>query len=62
MTSIVIMINYLEKTLKKELNNKKHNTVLQFLLHFLKNDKLSHGAINVATIKCNVHHTIIPRL
>lgn len=56
------MNNNLENTLKKEMNNKERNAVLQFLLQNLKNDKLSHGAINAAAIKLNVLRSTISRL
>ena len=48
---MVILSNNFENTLKKEMNNKECNIVLQFLLQHLKNDKLSHHAINAAAIK-----------
>lgn len=56
------MDNNLENTLKKEMNTKERNAVLQFLLQHLKNDKPSYGAINAAAIKFNVHRSTISRL
>ena len=56
------MNSNLENTLKQEMNDKERNAVLQFLLQHLKNDKLSHGAINAAAIKFNVHRSTISRL
>ena len=53
---IEILNNRLENTLKKEINNKMLTTVFQFLLQYLKNNKLSHGAKSAAAIKFNVHH------
>ena len=44
------MSNSFENTLK-EMNDNERNIVLQFLVQHLKNDNLSHDAINAETNK-----------
>ena len=61
-TVIENMSNNFENILKKEMNNKVRNTIFQFLLQLLENDKLSHGAINAAAIKFNVYWSTISHL
>ena len=61
-TIIEIMSKSLKNAQKKEINNKVHNTVFQFLLQLLKNVKLSHDAINTLALKVNVHCSTISHL
>ena len=46
-TLIETMNNNLENIIKKVINKKVWNTVFQFLIQHLKNNKLSHGDINL---------------
>ena len=56
------MSKNLENALKKEMNNRKRNSVLQFLPQHLINDNVSQNAVNAAKINFNVHRNKISRL
>ena len=61
-TAVEIMSNNLKSSLKKEGSIKEGKRMMQFLLQYLKNAKLSHDATNAAEIEFNVHRRIIYRL